>query len=231
MFSAGEIEKLPGLLTGDSFNAAIICNTVTKDDQFLARHPLPYPTVLVNRSIAGYPSVSESHASGYRAAEILAKPGRKRLAVLHGSPLTQSTRHRVDAFVNRASELLGIAPEEIVATSLREIAGYNAMKEFWASGKRCDALYTVSDGLALGAYQAIKQLGMTIPRDISVMGVGDYENLSFFDPPLSSVGVSHSLMADQASLLLMEYLQKRGTTVRHVPLPILEVLRASTDPV
>src|SRR6185503_9878340 len=71
MFSAGHLGEMPGLLTSDHFNAAIITNTTADDDQFLHRTHLSYPVVLVNRAIPGYSSVVEDPNCGARAAEVL----------------------------------------------------------------------------------------------------------------------------------------------------------------
>jgi len=229
MFSVGELKKLPGLITGDFFNAAIITNTITEDDQFLSRSRLPYPSVLVNRCIPDYSSVMEDRDSGARAAEILVTISkRNNIVVLYGTPLTQATHVRVQAFNKWNTERAGGPVVEIVADSLSERGGYEAMRTFLASGRKCDGVYAVSDALALGAYKAIKGQGLSIPNDISVLGVGDYEIVPFLDPPLSSVGVSHERMADETSRLLLGQLQKRYTEPKQIFLPIHEVLREST---
>ena len=93
--------------------------------------------------------------------------------------------------------------------------------------ERFDALYAVSDALALGAYRAIKEAGLRIPEDVAVIGVGDYQIAPFFDPPLSCVGVSHQELAQQASHLLMKQLEKRGISSA-VRVPVVETLRASS---
>lgn len=228
MFSAGRLRELPGLLTGDHFNAAIILNTVAEDDQFLTRSHLPYPVVLVNRSIPGYPSVAEQHDCGARAAELFTEKKRGSLAVIHGSPLTQTTENRVHSFMRRTLELTGRPAGEIMANKLSEEGGYEAMKRHLSAGMRCDALYAVSDAMALGAYRAIKEQGKKIPRDIAIIGVGDYDIAPFFDPPLSSVGVSHKELAEQASQLLFQQLTGKAVPER-VSVPTLEILRDSSD--
>lgn len=228
MFSAGRLREMPGLLTGDHFNAAIILNTIAEDDQFLTRTHLPYPVVLVNRSIPGYASVIEMHGAGARVAEIFVQGKRSRLAVLHGSPLTQITQNRVDSFMKRTIELMGRPALEIMADRLSETAGYEAMRTFLGRGERCDALYGVSDALILGACRAIKEHGLRIPDDIALVGVGDYEIAPFFDPPLSSVGVSHKELAEQASRLLLRQLTQGSSGAQTIQVPIQEVLRASS---
>lgn len=227
MYNAGRLRDLPGLLTGDHFNAAIILNTVPEDDLFLTRSHLPYPVVMVNRQIPGYPSVEEPRESGARAAELIVGQRRSSLAVLLGSPLTQSTGNRVNSFMRRTLELTGRPASEIIADKLSVEGGYEAMKAFLASKQTCNGMYAVSDALAMGAYRAIKEAGLKIPLDIAVIGVGDYETAPFFDPPLSSVGVSHHELAARASKLLFEQL-KGSTPPSLSPIPVLEMLRFSS---
>lgn len=229
MFSAGHLRDMPGLLTGDHFNAAILLNTIPQDDLFLTRSHLPYPVVLVNRAIPGYASVLERDSCGTRPAEVFAKIKRSRLAVLHGSPLTQSTQRRVDRFMRRAAELLGSPAQEIVAEKLSEQAGYEATVAALAStAPRFDALYAVSDALAVGAYRAIKEAGLTIPRDVAVIGVGDYPTASFMDPPLSCIGVSHVQLAELTSHQLIQHLLGQTNSPQTLHADAIETLRAST---
>lgn len=229
MFAAGRLSELPGLTTGAHFNAAIITNTTTEDDAFLARTPLPYPVVLVNRLIPGYASVTEHADCGRRAAEILVERQRKRLAVLHGSPLTQITKTRAESFRRRAAELTGNEVSEIVAAELSEGAAAEAMTRFLQKkGNDIDGLYTVTDGKALGAYHAIREAGKRVPDDIAVIGVGDYDISPYFDPPLSTVGVPHSELGRAAARLLLQRLRNPSLQLAGAQLDMVEHLRAST---
>lgn len=228
MYAAGRLCDLPGLLAGDHFNAAIIMNTVAEDDQFLARSHLPYPVVLVNRIVPGYASVVEDDSSGTRSADILFRGKRKHLAVIRGKPLTQTTQVRVDRFMRRAAEIAGRSPAEVVASKLSEPSAYEAMLEFLARKDPIDGLYAVSDALALGAYRALKERGLAIPRDVAVIGTGDYEIAPFFDPPLSSVGVSHEEFARHAAALLLRQLGRGARPGETEVVPVRHVLRTSS---
>lgn len=227
MFPAGKLKDLPGLLTGDRFNAAILLNTTSGDDQFLSRTHLPYPSVIVNRQISTLPSVIESSDSGARPAELLAAQKRSRIAVIHGSPLTQSTLNRVDSFLHRSAELLGRPAQEIIADQLTEEAGYKAMRRFFKTKGRCDGLYAASDALALGAFRALKEEGLRIPKDVAVIGVGDYEIAPYLEPALTCVGVSHQELAAMASALLFKQLEGKPFP-QTVTVPLQENLRASS---
>lgn len=228
MFEAGKLAELPGLLSGDHFNAALITNTTTKDDDFLACTQLPYPAVLVNRSIASYSGVSERPGSGTRAAEVFQQIGRRRLAVLHGSPLTQITRMRVNEFVEASERLTGRRAIEIVAKALSEEAAAAAVDGCLAQGHDFDALYAVTDGEALGAYHSLARNGRSIPRDVAVIGVGDYAISRFFNPPLSCVGASHRELALSAADILIRRLWTPEFGERLIELNFHESLREST---
>ena len=228
MFSAGRLRDMPGLLTGDHFNAAIIANTTPEDDQYLARVHLPFPVVLVNRALPRYACVVEDPTSGAQAAEVLIRAKRTRLAVLHGSPLTQATQARVESFMTMAARQLGRPAEEIIAKTLDEADAFAAMSRFLAGGGRIDGLYAANDSLALGAYHAIKQRELAIPDDIAVVGVGDYEIAPFFDPPLTCVGVSRSQIGEAASRLLLRQLEQGGEEPVRAEIPVETVLRESS---
>jgi LacI family transcriptional regulator len=228
MFSAGRLQEMPGLLTGDHFNAALITNTTPEDDQFLIRSHLPFPVVLVNRAIPRYSCVVEDPEAGGLAAGALLRGRRRHLAVLHGTPLTQTTQNRADSFMRVATSQLGRPPREIVAGQLSEAAAYAAVIRFLERGERIDGLYAVTDGMALGAYHAIKEKGLSIPTDIAVVGVGDYEISAFFDPPLSVVGGQRSELGKEASRLLMRQLEEPGLPPLKVEIPVQAIMRAST---
>jgi LacI family transcriptional regulator len=228
MFAAGRLRDMPGLLTGDHFNAAIIANTVPEDDRFLRGAHLPYPVVLVNRSIPRYSSVIEDPATGARAAEILVQARRRRLVVLQGTPLTQGTQTRVDGFLAASAQLLGRPSIQLSADSLTEAAGYEAMARFIDQGGKADGLYAVTDSMALGAYHAIKQKKLRIPRDIAVIGVGDYEIGPFLDPPLSSVGPLRDEIGHEVSRVLLAQLYRTGATPLTTHVASKTLLRAST---
>lgn len=83
-------------------------------------------------------------------------------------------------------------------------SGYVAAKDLL---KRLDghltAIVSANDRMALGAYRAIKEIGLAIPDDISVVGFDDIEMAAHADPPLSSVTVPQTAMGEWAIQLLM----------------------------
>jgi LacI family transcriptional regulator len=228
MFHAGRLREMPGLLNASRFNGVIVTNTLPDDDAFLAATTLPYAVVVLGRRIPNYTCVLETPGeSGRRAAEILLAAQRRHLVVLTPALLTQSTAERAEAFCATALAQTGREPVRLAAGGFVPASGAEALRAHLASGCGCDALYAVTDSLALGAYQAIRDARKRIPRDIAVVGVGDDEHADFFDPPLTCVGPANDTVAEQVATGLFHLLTHRRVTAAEIHVPPSVVMRAS----
>ena len=210
MFHAGRLREMPGLLNASRFNGVIITNTLPEDDAFLKSATLPYAVVVQGRRLANYCCVLETPGeSGRRAAEIVLAAGRRRPVVLTPSLLTETTADRADAFCAEVREQTGREPVRCTAAGFLAASGAEVMRDHLAADPKCDALFAVTDTLALGAFQAIKAAGRRIPDDIAVVGVGDSEHAEFFDPPLTCVGPAYDVVVKEIVTLLFELMNRR----------------------
>lgn len=229
MFSAGRLKELPGLLTGEGFNLAVITNTIPGDDAFLSQNRISYPAIALNRRIPGLPSIVDCPRIGEEAARILSRKRRKDLAVLHGVPETQATLTRKNDFLYYAQKMTGQPAREIKAPGLSQEAGYCAMKNFLKGQKAPQALYCVMDTLAIGACRALRDAGLKIPKDIALLGVGDNSSSLYIEPPLSTVGPNHEYAMKALGEMILQSMADPGSVepvVVEVPIEIH--LREST---
>ena len=227
MFHAGRLREMPGLLNASRFNGVIITNTLPEDDAFLASTTLPYAVVVHGRRLSNYCCVLETPGEGgRRAAEILRAAGRKNLVVLTPSLLTQTTADRKDSFCAAAREHSGREPVHIAA-GFTPAEAADALRAHLAAGRGCDGIFAVTDTLAFGAYQAIKQGGRRIPKDIAVIGVDDSEHSAFFDPPLTCVGPVYDTVVEHVVTLLFHLMSHRRLKPTEVLVPPAVVMRAS----
>ena len=227
MFHAGRLREMPGLLNASRFNGVIITNTLAEDDAFLASTTLPYAVVVHGRRLANYCCVLETPGeAGQRAAEILLHAGRQRLVVLTPSLLTLTTRDRLEAFSATVRERLGREPVHIRAGFTPGSAA-EALRAHLAAGERCDGIYAVTDTLALGAFQAARDGGKKIPREIAIVGVGDHEHGEFFDPPLTCVGPVYDTVVEHVVTLLFHLMSHRRVKPTEVLVPPSVVMRGS----
>ncbi|MDP3071922.1 MAG: LacI family DNA-binding transcriptional regulator [Opitutaceae bacterium] len=228
MFHAGRLHEMPGLLNASRFNGVIITNTLPEDDAFLAGTTLPYAVVVLGRRLPNYSCVLDTPGEiGRRAAEILLKRGCRQLVVLTPALLTQSTAERSEAFIATVRSQTGREPARVTAAGFTPASGAEALRAHLGAGRRCDGLYAVTDVLALGAYQAIKDAGRKIPRDIAVVGVGDHEHADFFDPPLTCVGPSNDTIVEQVVTHLFHRMNHRRVKIAEFFVPPSVAIRGS----
>ena len=228
MFHAGRLREMAGLLNASRFNGVVITNTLPEDDAFLATTTLPYAVVVLGRRLPNYCCVLDTPGeSGRRAAEILLGRGCRRPVVLTPALLTESTAERAEAFCTTVRAQAGSEAARVVAAGFTPANGADALRAHLGAGRGCDGLYAVTDGLALGAYQAIKDAGRKIPKDIAVVGVGDHEHADFFDPPLTCVGPSNETIVEQIVTQLFDLMNRRRVKPVETLVPPSVVMRAS----
>jgi LacI family transcriptional regulator, repressor for deo operon, udp, cdd, tsx, nupC, and nupG len=107
-------------------------------------------------------------------------------------------------------------------------SGYKAANRLLSLDKRPEAIFAISDIMAIGAIKAIREKGLTIPADISVMGFDDISFASMYDPPLSTVSQPKYELGKTAVELLMRQLDKNNNGPEDIILPHKLIIRGST---
>lgn len=228
MFHAGRLRDMPGLLSASRFNGVIITNTLPADDAFLRSTTLPYAVVVQGRRLANYCCVLETPGEGgRRAAEILIAGGSRRTVVLTPALLTETTVDRREAFIGVVRAQTDGIPVA-VAAGFTPASGAEAIAAHLRADPKCDGIFAVTDTLALGALQALKEAGRRVPQDVAVVGVGDHEHVDFFDPPLTCVGPAYDHVVGDIVTLLFTLMSRRRVKPVEVFVPPVVTVRKST---
>ena len=90
------------------------------------------------------------------------------------------------------------------------------------------AIFCFSDEMAMGAMFTIRHLGLSCPRDISVVGFDDIRFARYLDPPLTTVSQPTEQIGHEVVSLLLEILSGNGAHPRHITLPHRLIVRSST---
>ncbi|KGT93905.1 substrate-binding domain-containing protein, partial [Enterobacter cancerogenus] len=107
-------------------------------------------------------------------------------------------------------------------------AGSAALRELLARPERPDAVFAVSDVLAVGVIHAALEAGLRIPEDLAVVGFDGIPFTSSLNPPLTTIEQPmNRLGARSVQLLLNRIRQPHSEVVREV-LPWKRVERASS---
>ena len=90
----------------------------------------------------------------------------------------------------------------------------------------------MGDAMAIGVMRALRDLGLAIPGDVSVVGFDDIDLAQHVDPPLTTIHQPIRRKGEEAVRLLLTAVQRRDLAVpEHRRLETMLVVRGSTGPV
>ena len=149
------------------------------------------PVVVFDRLIADMkvPSVRlDNKDGGLQATEHLLEQGYRRIAILAGPKNLGISNERMDGYIAALKKYkIKVDPDLIIHCDFNQDYAYLATKELLAMKKRPDAIFTISDRMAIGAMLAIKEKGLRMPDDIGLVGFNNEPITSLVSPAISSV--------------------------------------------
>lgn len=176
------------------------------------------PTVLLNCYAPGrgFPSVVPGEvAGGQVATRCLIDAGHRRIAMISGEPWMEAARDRLKGYRRALSTVdLSADPALVREGNWLPSSGYEQTRALMALPEPPTAIFCSNDSMAIGCYEALKELGLRVPDDISVVGYDDQEVARHMYPPLTTVLLPHEEMGRWA----VETLITQAATGRQPPL-------------
>jgi LacI family transcriptional regulator len=105
--------------------------------------------------------------------------------------------------------------------------GYSACKKLIENNNSITAIFACNDAMAIGVMQYLKEKGISIPDEISVIGFDDVEADLSLDPPLSTVRVPKYEMGIEVMKLMAEMLKDKDATKKKILVPVELIDRGS----
>jgi LacI family repressor for deo operon, udp, cdd, tsx, nupC, and nupG len=97
-----------------------------------------------------------------------------------------------------------------------------------AMADRPTALFCENDEMAIGALKRIREQGLRVPEDISLVGFDDIPMADYCDPPLTTISQPAEAFGEKAVEMLIQLIDKKVLPERHVVLPFELTQRKST---
>ncbi|MFI1377200.1 LacI family DNA-binding transcriptional regulator [Streptomyces longwoodensis] len=175
------------------------------------------------------PSVGSANWSGGLAAtRHLTELGHRRVAVITGPEDLMCSLARLDGYRSAmAMAGLDVDPALVRYGDFHVQSGYRHAMELLALPDPPTALFAGSDLQALGVLQAARVRGLSVPRDLSVVGYDDVSLAQWTSPPLTTVHQPLRHMAEEATRMLLEPADPDGTA-RRIELATRLVVRQTT---
>ncbi|HEY6185660.1 MAG TPA: LacI family DNA-binding transcriptional regulator [Terriglobales bacterium] len=223
------LDEYPHMLRQRSVEGFIVIDTALEK-------PLPLPTVVISghRSHPGVTNIVLNHDhAAHVALEHLVQLGHERIAFIKGQPYSADSETRWKA-IERAAASLGIAVHEELVIQLEidtfsPYVGYPVVRRLLQKTRDFTALFAYNDLSAIGALRALRDSGLRVPEDVSVVGFDDINSAAFQIPSLTTVRQPLDKMGAIAGEVLLERIRGGKDPVEIIIDPEL-VVRESTGP-
>jgi DNA-binding LacI/PurR family transcriptional regulator len=198
------------------------------------------PMVLVDSNTTTHPaSVDVDDEGGARlAAQHLIDQGHRSVIILAIDGPRSDGRDEGGVVARRlrgyretlAENGIAVTPADIRTGPATIEGGRASVARLIAAGSRPTAILAMSDGIAIGAIQALHERGLDVPGDVSVVGFDDIDLAASVDPPLTTVHQPVRAKGETAVRLLLTMIDGRDAAPGHQRLETRLVVRASTAP-
>lgn len=184
-------------ILSSNIDAAVVLSDRFSDEHIPLLETRGVPVVFLDRTFArkSVSSVVIDNESGIKkTVEYLAQTGHTKLAHLQGISNSYDAVMRRIAFIDTARACgLPVNPDWIIEASFSDYAAYSATRALMerAGDKRPDAFVCADDGMAMGCIHALRDMGLHVPRDISVTGFSSLQ--SSVSAPLALTSARYSL--------------------------------------
>lgn len=164
------------------------------------------PLMMVDRVVPGAPFNSvaiDNHRAAFELTQYLLALGHTRVGIVAGTPHLSNTIERLAGFRDAlAARGLQVAPSHIVQADFREDRARELCRRLLAGQDRPTALFVSNNQMLIGTMQAITDLSLACPDDISLAAIDDFPWAATFTPKLTTQRQPIAGLAEHAVRLL-----------------------------
>ncbi len=224
------LDGYPRMLVARSVEGIIAVDT-------LIDRELPVPLVVVSghQHPKGSVCIELNHdEAACLALSHLKGLGHQRIAFIKGQAFSSDTNLRWNAILRAAKELdIVLDPELVVQLQSPEPGpgpGVETTKALLSAGSPFTAIFAFNDVTAIGAIQALRDAGLRVPKDVSVMGFDDVLAASTHNPPLTTIRQPLRDMGQSAAITLLRLIRNEVDDQEQASIPVLPklIVRKST---
>jgi len=208
---------------------------ITTDTSITEKLALPTVAVAGHEHLEGLTNIVLDHKRAARLAlEHLRALGHEEIAFIKGQTISSDSTARWNAICEVAQQLgIRIRPEltiQLEGVDSTPAIGYPYAKQLLARKQPFTALFAYNDISAIGSIWAVREAGLRVPEDISIVGFDDIPGAAFANPGLTTVRQPLVKMGQIAAQTVVDLIEGRGEYVPEIAIEPEFVIRQSTGP-
>ena len=176
--------------------------------------------------------VTDGVTAAFQAVQHLVSEGCKKIALLCGPENVAIGGNRMEGY-EKAMEANHLpAKTELIwhCSDFTVEAGKEATRQLLSRQERPDAIFGITDDLAIGAIEAIKEKGLNIPEDIAVVGFSNTKRSRYMNPTVSSINqFPEKIGRAAAELLFDQILNSKHAQIKKEIINCELIVRESSD--
>lgn len=230
-FQNGQENREPLYKTNLASGVIVLGNLLDDRDIYeLERRKIP--TVLIPGLLRDSPLASvdtDNIGAGYQVTEHLLRLGHRRIALLNGVRNSKYSVQRLLGYQKAFQEYRLFCDESlIVETEFSEIGGFQKMSEVLHRADLPTGVICATDVMAIGALSAIKEKGLNVPDQISLVSFGDIPLAGMLETPLTTVRIPYIEIGQIAFKTLLSLIKEEILMAKDIVIPVKLIVRQST---
>lgn len=218
---AKEVEYLD-LFRRHQVEGVIMLATVFTPEHENILRSMRIPVVIVGQEYRGFDCVyHDDYGAALELTSLMLRHGAHRPAMIGVTLDDKAAGGERRRGFHDALEKNGLAlrPKNLITAEFSIASGYQRASELFERfdgdpGERPDCLFCATDSIAVGAMKRCLELGLRIPEDVMLAGVGDSEFCGYCPVPLTSARLHHKTSGEEAAKCLLERLNGKNTGKR-----------------
>lgn len=174
--------------------------------------------------------VADDFGGAYSAVKHLMDTGRRKIAYINGTPGFETSEERHRGYLQALQDnQVPYFPYLDVIGNFDSDTAYSMVSQLLEAHPDLDAIFAANDIMALGAMRAVKSHGLSIPKDVAIVGFDNQVFADCVDPPLTTVEKPRYEMGRRAAEMMLAHINSSDFNKREeLVLPTRLIVRQSS---
>lgn len=234
--SQQQLNDAKNLFIGGTLSSGIFIGAINDGNPLGKIMELEHPIIIVDQQLEAQQVRAnnlvinlDNWQGAYDATQHLIALGHTRIGHISGDLRKLSGKARLEGYL-AALEAAGIAfePTWLCEGEFQEASGY-LVTQALIEKAGVTAIFAANDSTAIGAIKAIKEMGLNVPQDISVIGFDNIEVGNYLSPALTTVDASLEQIAAHSVQELLYYFENHCFTQNIITIETKIITRETTS--